>query len=154
MAPVWPCRRFRYFKHFIQPLGGIVTCSPEQLPIVKEGLEAFNGYSFGERKKSMNLEEFQGRCASSVSPSATWAFLFNFLAQLDNVAKDLQEKCEYHRALSKYFCLHFLIDLIFILQNIYFCSGCLSRSYEICMQTTFSRWRRWKRIQNRISSAA
>ena len=34
------------------------------------------------------------------------------------MAKDLQEKCEYHRALSKYFCLNFFIDLIFILQNI------------------------------------
>ena len=28
------------------------------------------------------------------------------------MTKDLQEKCEYHRALSKYFCLHFLIDPI------------------------------------------
>ena len=90
MAPARPCRRFRYFKHFIQPLGGI-----EQA----------------------------------------------------NVTKDLQEKCEYHRAISKHFCLHFLIDLIFILQIIDFCSGCLSRSYEICIQTTFSRWRRCKRIQ-------
>ena len=53
------------------------------------------------------------------------------------MSKDLQEKCESHRALSKYFCLHFLIDLIFILQNIYFCPGCLSRSYEIWIQTTF-----------------
>ena len=28
------------------------------------------------------------------------------------MTKDLQEKCEYHCALSKYLCLHFLIDLI------------------------------------------
>ena len=34
---------------------------------------------------------------------------------------------------------HFLIDPIFILQIIHFCSGCLSRNYEICIQTTFSR---------------
>ena len=51
------------------------------------------------------------------------------------MTKDLQENCEYHRALSKYFCLHFLIDLIFVLQIIYFCSGCLSSSYEICIHT-------------------
>ena len=50
MAPAWPCRRFRYFKRFIQPLGGIVTCTPAQLQIVKEGSEAFKGYSFGECK--------------------------------------------------------------------------------------------------------
>ena len=95
----------------------------------------------------MSLEKFVWRCASSASPSATWAFLFNFPCPVANVTKDLQEKCEYHRTLSKYFCLHFLIDPIFILQNIDFCSGCLSRSYEICIQTTFSRWRRCKRIQ-------
>jgi len=29
----------------------------------------------------------------------------------------------------------------------YFCSGCLSISYGICIQATFSRWRRCKRIQ-------
>ena len=58
MAPARPCRRFRYFKHFIQPLGGIVTCTPKQLPIVKEGSEAFNGYSFKERK----FNEFGGIC--------------------------------------------------------------------------------------------
>ena len=33
------------------------------------------------------------------------------------------------------------------LQIIYFCSGCLSRSHETCIETTFSRWRRCKRIQ-------
>ena len=60
MAPARPCRRFRYFKHFIQPLGGIVTCTPKQLPIVKEGSEAFNGYSFGERK----FNEFGGICVT------------------------------------------------------------------------------------------
>ena len=64
MAPAWPCRRFRYFKHFIQPLGGIVTCTPVQLPIVKEGSEAFNGYSFGERK----INEF-GATSVSTEPS-------------------------------------------------------------------------------------
>ena len=32
-----------------------------------------------------------------------------FPAKQANVTKDLQEKCEYHRALSKYFCLHFLL---------------------------------------------
>ena len=50
MAPARPYMRFRYFKHFIQLLGGIITCTPAQLQIVKEGSEAFNGYSFGERK--------------------------------------------------------------------------------------------------------
>ena len=60
MAPAGPCRRFRYFKHFIQPLGGIVTCTPEQKQIVKEGSEAFNGYSFGERK----INEFGGICVT------------------------------------------------------------------------------------------
>ena len=50
MAPAGPYKRFRYFKHFIQPLGGIVTCTPEQLPIVKEGSKAFNGYSFGDQR--------------------------------------------------------------------------------------------------------
>ena len=54
------CRRFRYFKHFIQPLGGIVTCTPEQLPIVKEGSEAFNSYSFGDAKH----HEFGGICVT------------------------------------------------------------------------------------------
>ena len=34
------------------------------------------------------------------------------------MTKDLQEKCEYHRTLLEYFCLHFFIDPIFILQNI------------------------------------
>ena len=94
----------------------------------------------------MNLQKFEEQCASSVSPSVNWAFLFNFPCLVGQYV-DLQEKCEYHRALSKYFCLHFLIDLVFILQIIYFCSGYLSRSYEICIQTTFSRWRRCKRIQ-------
>ena len=50
MAPEELCRRFSFSKHFIQPLGGIVTCTPEQLKIGKEGSEAFNSYSFGERK--------------------------------------------------------------------------------------------------------
>ena len=62
----------------------------------------------------MRLENFEGRCASSVSPSAIWAFLYNFLCPVGQC--NLQEKCEYHRALSKYFCLYFLIDPIFILQ--------------------------------------
>ena len=37
---LWP------LQAFIQPLGGIGTCTPEQLPVVKEGSEAFNGYSW------------------------------------------------------------------------------------------------------------
>jgi len=58
MAPAGPCRRFRYFKHCIQPLGGIVvTCTPEQ------------------PTKSMNLEECEWRFASAVSPSAIGPFL-------------------------------------------------------------------------------
>ena len=45
------------------------------------------------------------------------------------------------------FLLTFLIDLILTVQILCFCFGCLSRSYEICIQTTFSRWRRCKRTQ-------
>jgi len=58
MAPARPCRQFRFFKHFIQPLWGIVTCTPAQLQIVKEGSEAFNSYSFGELK----INEFGEKC--------------------------------------------------------------------------------------------
>ena len=46
----------------------------------------------------------------------------------------------------------FLIDLIFILQIIYFCTGCLSRCNEIWIQDTyFSRRPRCKRIRLLIS---
>ena len=159
MAPAGPCKRFRYFQHFIQPLGGIVTCTPEQLQIVKEGSEAFNGYSFGERKNLWVSRNLCDDVWALFRPARFEPSCLIFPAQQANVTKDLQEKCEYHCALSKYIflftidiflftiTLHFLIDLIFILQIVYFCSGCLSRSYEIWIQTTFSRWRRCKRIQ-------
>ena len=61
MAPAGPCWRFSFFKHFIQPLGGIVTCTPKQLQTVKEGLDAFNGYSFGDHLKEIHeLEKIWG----------------------------------------------------------------------------------------------
>ena len=51
MAPVGPpCRRLRYFKHFIQPLGGIVTCTHEQLPIVKGAQKLLTAILFGNAK--------------------------------------------------------------------------------------------------------
>ena len=60
MAPARPCRQFRYFKHFIQPLGGIVTCTPEQLQIVKEAQKLLAAILLGNAK----IHEFGGICAT------------------------------------------------------------------------------------------
>ena len=110
-------------------------------------MSPFNCYSFGDSKSQWTWSNFCDDVRALFCPARLEPSYLILPAQLANVSKDLQEKYECHRALSKYFCLHFLIDQIFILQNIYFCSGCLSRSYEICSQATFSRWRRCERIQ-------
>ena len=40
----------------------------------------------------MNLEEFEWRCASSISPSAIWAFLFNFLSPVGQCVQGSSRK--------------------------------------------------------------
>ena len=71
----------------------------------------------------MNLEEFEWRCARLLAlfrPARLEPSCLIFSAQQDKVSKDLQEKCEYHFALSKYFFLHFFYWPGFHLADYYF----------------------------------
>ena len=95
----------------------------------------------------MSSGDFVWRCASSASPSATWAFLFNFPCPVGQCDQGSARKMWVSSRSLEIFLFTFLDWPDFILQIIDFCSGCLSRSYEICIQTTFSRWRQCKRIQ-------
>ena len=86
-------------------------------------------------------------CASSASPSAIGAFLFHFPCPVGQCVQGSSRKMWVSSRALKIYLFTFLDWPDFILQINDFCSGCLSRSYEIWIQTTFSRWRRCKRIQ-------
>ena len=95
----------------------------------------------------MNLEKFVWQCASFSSPRAIWAFLFNFPCPVGQCVQGSSRKMWVSSSALEIFLFTFLDWPDFILQIIDFCSGCLSRSYEICIQTTFLRWQRCKWIQ-------
>ena len=95
----------------------------------------------------MNLEEFEWRCASSASPSAIWAFLFNFSCPVGQCVQGSSRKMWVSSRALEIFLFAFLdwpdfhfaqyLFLVWMpfkkLWDMYFCY--------------FSRWRWCKRIQ-------
>ena len=95
----------------------------------------------------MNLKNLSCWCAKSASPSAIGAFLFNFPCLLGQCDQGSWRNMWVSLRALEIFLLTFLDWPDFHLADYWFCSGCLSRSYEVCIQTTFSRWWGCKRIR-------
>ena len=70
------------------------------------------------------------------------------------MTKDLQEKCEYHCALSKYFCLHFLIDQIFFCRIFISVLDAFQEVMRYAFKLLFHADDDAKRFRSSISSAA